>query len=144
VTSTSHRLLVLWIARLMSRDGLRVTCFDGPADQGGIFNELPAPFAARGQKPDVWAIDVSGGLAAAGEAKTSQDIGNVHTIAQFQAFARIPGANGQGYCPLYIAVPRSGVIQLDRVLSLAGLAGSKNIRRLHVPDVLLDANAYHS
>jgi hypothetical protein len=71
------------------------------------------------------------------EAKTALDVDNAHTRAQLRVlgFARMRG--GRAYCPLYLAIPRSRTYDLDRVLIDVGLVGTKHVRRIHVPDILL-------
>lgn len=135
--SAAHRALVLWIARHMSTDGLKVAAFDGPSDQGGVFNDLIRPFGLLGVKPDVWAIDKSGQLAALGEAKTAKDVCNAHTISQLRVFGHLKPVKGSDYCQLYVAVPHSATHELDRALVFAQLAGASHVRRLHIPDVML-------
>ncbi len=125
----------------MSADGLRVTDFDGPADQGGVFNDLAHPVALLGLKPDVWAIDRLGCIAAVGEAKTASDVFNAHTIAQLKLFGHLRHRKSSEFCRLYIAVPHSAAHALDRALASARLAGASHVRRLHIPDVMLKARS---
>ena len=139
--SVSHKALVLWIARKMEADGLRPIAFDGPADQAGILNGLPAPFAFGGLKPDIWATDAKGRLAAIGEAKTAGDVCNKHTVDQLTLFGRLRGSKSSKVCALYVAVPHSAVHQLDKALVLASLAGA-SVRRLHIPDALLQSSSH--
>jgi len=135
--SQAHRALVLWIARSMSADGLKVAAFDGPSDQGGVLNELSAPFGIAGVKPDVWGLDEEGQIAAVGEAKTARDVFNSHTIRQLKVFGHLKRRRFGGRLRLYLAVPRSATQALDRALVFAHLAGAPNVRRLHIPDAML-------
>lgn len=123
----------------MSADGLKVSAFDGPIDQGGVFNELARPFALLGLKPDIWAIDRSGRLAAVGEAKTAKDVCNSHTVAQLKLFGHLRQRKSAKFCRLYIAVPHSATRALDRVLVAARLAGAAHVRRMHIPNAMLQA-----
>jgi hypothetical protein len=135
--SQSHRSLVLWIARSMSADGFKVAGFDGGVEQGGMFNQLEHPTSIGPVRPDVWALGGAGSVVALGEAKTAGDVCNGHTIRQLRVFGHLRRARSSKCMPLYVAVPRSAALQLDRALALAGLAGAPNIRRLHIPDELL-------
>ena len=123
----------------MSADGFRVAAFDGPTDQGGVFNELTHPFPLLGLKPDVWAVDKSGRVVALGEAKTAKDVCNAHTIAQLNLFGHLRHHKSSTFCRFYIAVPHSATQALDRVLVFARLAGASHVRRLHIPDAMLHA-----
>jgi len=125
----------------MSVDGLRVTSYDGPTPQGGLWNSLPSPFTVAGVKPDLWAVDGNKSLVAVGEAKTAADVCNAHTAVQLAVFGRLAYRGTSRRCPLYIAVPHSAARSLDRVLAFTGLAGAPNIIRIHVPDVLLETRA---
>ncbi len=123
----------------MTADGLKIAGFDGPVDQGGVFNEMPHPFLLADLKPDVWATDRQGEFAAVGEAKTANDVCNAHTIAQLRLFGNLAKEQSANLCRLYIAVPHSAAHTLDRALIAARLAGAPHVRRLHVPDVLLQS-----
>jgi hypothetical protein len=125
----------------MCADGLKVAAFDGPSDQGGIFNELDEPIGVRGVKPDVWGLDERGELAAVGEAKTAQDIFNRHTIGQLKVFGHLRRRHSANCLTLYVAVPRSATLDLDRALVFAHLAGAPHVRRLHIPDVMLEGRS---
>lgn len=137
--SQAHQSLLLWGVRRMAADGFLIAGFDGHADQGGGLNELPAPVSVHGVRADAIGVHQANGMIAFAEAKTASDIDNAHTRKQLRVlgFARAQGSP----CHLYIAVPRSGAYALDRVLIDTGLIGSKHVRRLHVPDILLTTAA---
>jgi hypothetical protein len=135
--STEHQWLVLWLARMMERDGYRVTAYDGPTPQGGLRNAARRPRQIGHYRPDLLGVKAPTEMAI-GEAKSLDDIDTPHTRLQLAAFGGCksdlsrPGA-------LYIAIPRSGVWQLDRVLQTLHLVGASHIRRVHVPDCLITA-----
>jgi len=135
--SAAHRALVLWIARSMAADGLKVAAFDGPSEQGGVFNQLAQPAAIGSVKPDVLGLGESGEIAAIGEAKTARDVFNRHTIRQLKVFGHLRRRGSKEDVRLYVAVPRSATMELDKALVLANLAGATNVRRLHIPDIML-------
>jgi hypothetical protein len=140
VASAAHQWLLVWASRRMEADGFAVAGFDGRARQGGRWNAMPAPFALAGMRPDAWGLREDDALLAFAEAKTADDIDNAHTRKQLAAFARarIGAGDDCPRCPLYIAIPRSAVHLLDRVLARLGLTGASNIIRIHVPDILLE------
>jgi hypothetical protein len=121
----------------MTADGLKVAAFDGPSQQGGVFNELAQPAAIGAVKPDVLGLDEKGEIAAIGEAKTAADVFNRHTIRQLKIFGHLRRRRSRDRIRLYVAVPRSATMTLDKTLVFADLAGAENVRRLHVPDVML-------
>lgn len=138
--SAAHQWLLVWASRRMQADGFSVSGFDGRARQGGQWNALQVPFSIAGLRPDAWGIRERDALLAIAEAKTVGDIDNAHTRDQLSLFARARvGAVAESRrCPLYVAIPRSGVHLLDRVLAHLGLAGASHIIRIHVPDILLE------
>lgn len=140
MASAAHQWLLVWASRRMEADGFAVGGFDGQARQGGRWNAMPSPFALAGLRPDAWGVRREDALLAFAEAKTADDIDNAHTRRQLAAFARARlGAGDEARrCPLYIAIPRSAVHLLDRVLAATGLVGASNIIRIHVPDILLE------
>jgi len=121
----------------MSSDGLKVAAFDGPSQQGGLFNGLAEPVVIAGVKPDVLGLDETGEIAAIGEAKTASDVFNGHTIRQLKVFGHLRRPGSKGRIRLYVAVPRSATMDLDKTLVFANLGGARNVRRLHIPDVML-------
>jgi hypothetical protein len=137
VPSAAHQTLLLWAARKMARDGFRVSGYDGRSEQGGVWNALPAPPTLGGVRPDAWGYDPTETRLAFAEAKTGPDIDTEHTRAQLRAFVRLRSAASAKVCRLYLATPRSATYAVDRVLADVGLAGARDVVRLHVPDVLL-------
>lgn|SRR6185295_6564595 len=140
--SAAHQWLVLWVARKMVFDGFQLRGFEGPAPRGGRWNVLPGPFEIAGARPDVWGIRAGSGEVAVGEAKTSDDLARVHTLAQLQAFGRLIQRRRGAVCRLYLGVPRSAAGILDRVLERLGLAGAPHVFRLHVPDCFLSDDGH--
>lgn len=136
-----HQTLLLWLARRMTTDGFRIAGFDGTAVRGGRFNRMPAPFVLRGRRPDAWGANDDGSLIAFGEAKSAADIVSGRTISQLRVFGSVRMKTGAA-CPLYIAVSREAAPNLDGALRAAGLAGSRNVVRLHVPEVLLTESGH--
>lgn len=134
--SDAHQLLLLWGVRRMLADGFSIAGFDGGTNEALEFSHLPAPFELKGVRADAWGIDDSTGLIGFAEAKTARDINNKHTRKQLRILGR---ASMRGsLCPLYLAVPRACAYDLDRVLIDTGLIGARHVRRIHVPDVLLE------
>jgi hypothetical protein len=125
----------------MSADGFVLGGFEAYARQAGAWNALPPPFELQGARPDAWGIRPDDSLLAFAEAKTLKDIDTSHTRAQLRilGFARM--RRSKRYCPLYIAVPRSGASRLDRVLNEIGLLRAPHVIRLHVPSALLEEPA---
>ncbi|SRR5260370_1449005 len=137
--SNAHQLLLLWIARKMTTDGFVVAGCDGSMPQGGLWNSLPAPPELAGVRPDACGISPATGELAFGEAKTAKDIDTPHTRAQLRVFGRLVNRD-RGACRLYVAVPRSAVADLDRVLGQVGLLGARHVVRLHIPDCFVTEN----
>ena len=136
MAGTLHQTLLLWAARRMTADGFVVAGFDGAADRGGRFNGLPTPFVLRGRRPDAWGSGEDGSLMAFAEAKSAGDIVGNRTVDQLRTFGAVRMKNGLS-CPLYVAVPREAAPKLDWALRAAGLASTRNVIRLHVPEILL-------
>lgn len=139
MAGVAHQWLLVWASRRMQADGFTTSGFDGRARQGGLWNALPAPFPIAGLRPDAWGLRERDALLAIAEAKTAADINSAHTRQQLSMFGRVRVGSGSERrpCPLYVAIPRSGVRLLDRVLAQLGLAGASHIVRIHVPDILL-------
>ena len=134
--SASHQWLVTWIARKMVHDGFTVRGIDGSIPHGALWNDLASPFMIASGRPDIWGVHRDGSLAI-GEAKTVDDIDTRHTRLQFGVYTSL-FEEGLGRCRIYVAVPRSGVLLLDRVLATHASA-LRRVVRLHVPDCLLEA-----
>lgn len=122
----------------MIADGFRIAGFDGRIDQAGELNGLPAPIELRGVRPDACGVSAADGTVGFVEAKSANDIDNRHTRQQLRVLGFACMGDGEIRCPLYVAIPRSCAYALDRVLIDVGLIGSKHVRRIHVPDILLD------
>jgi hypothetical protein len=123
----------------MVYDGFRIGGYDGQSTQGGAWNALGRPPNFGGVRPDAWGFD--GVRVALAEAKTSSDIDTDHTRAQLMSFRRLRANSTGAACRLYLAIPRSAAPLLDRVLAELGLAGARDVVRLHVPDILLKGAA---
>lgn len=141
MASNTHQALLLWITRKMAADGYVVAGCDGFIQQGGICNALPQPPDISGVRPDALGFQPTTCEFAFGEAKSYQDIDTPHTRKQLRVFGKLRQRGGASVCRLYIAVPRSAVHLLDRVLSDVGLLGARNIVRLHIPDCLVTERA---
>jgi hypothetical protein len=135
--SEVHQSLLLWAAHKMLQDGFVLGGFEGPASRAGVFNALPPPFELGGHRPDAWGVDLTTGTIGFAEAKTFDDIDNDHTRSQLRIFGFTQVRATRAPCPLYIAIPRSAVYELDRVLIAVGLIRARHILRLHVPDSML-------
>ena len=139
-----HQWLLVWAARRMVKDGFVVAGFDGRAPRGAEWSSLPSPFTFNGVRADVWGGREYDRLIAFGEAKTFHDIDTAHTRRQLEVLGKTKMKRAKTHCPLYIAVPRSAVYELDRVLIDVGLLRAKNVVRLHIPDVLVEEASYGS
>lgn len=135
--SHAHQSLLLWGVRRMISDGFCIAGFDGRIDQAGELNRLPAPIELRGVRPDACGVSPAEGTLGFVEAKTGGDIDNQHTRQQLRVLGYARMRDRDTRCPLYIAIPRSCAYALDRVLIDVGLIGSRHVRRIHVPDILL-------
>lgn len=135
--SSAHQRLVLWLARKMVADGYSIAGYEGPTEQGGLWNLLPPPFGIAGVRPDVFAIRAGGTWMAFGEAKTAEDVFTEHTLRQLRVFGHLQDHRNGEHCALYIAVPRSAAWALDRALNSVGLLNANYLLRLHIPDCLL-------
>jgi len=120
----------------MTADGFFVAGCDGSIPQGGIWNSLPAPPEIAGVRPDAYGVAPTTGDLAFGEAKTVQDIDTSHTQTQLRVLGRLVDRDKR-VCRLYVAVPRSAAVVLDRVLGQVGLLGTRHVVRLHVPDCFI-------
>lgn len=140
--SLEHQWLLVWAARKLTYDGYVVRRFEGPAPHGGLLNHLELPFDYQGHRPDAWAIHMTSGQIAIGEAKSANDILSRHTLSQLRLFGRAQQRGTELRCPLYIAVPLSAAKALDEALTRTGLIGRSHIHRLHVPDCLLRAQLH--
>jgi hypothetical protein len=126
----------------MVRDGFTVLGFDGPSPYGGAWNPLPPPPTIGGFRPDVFAEHLYEPWLALGEAKTAADLANYHTLAQLRAFSLFCNTSSR-HSLLYVGVPRSAAPELDRILRRAGAPGNSIIRRIHIPDCLLEQDVNH-
>ena len=137
MASNLHQALLLWGARKMSGDGFQLTGFEGSADQGGQWNQLPPPFALFGIRADACGVRVGDGVIGFAEAKSEEDIDTLHTREQLRVLGFARMRDRKTRCPLYIAVPRTAAYALDHVLIDLGLIGAQHVRRLHVPSTFL-------
>lgn len=135
--SKTHQWLLLWVARKMAADGFQLGGYEGPTPQGGVWNALPIPFEIGGVRPDAWGVVPGTGELAVGEAKTATDLASAHTQKQLRALGNLFQRRQNTLCRLYIAVPRSATIALDRALTRAALIGEKRVVRLHIPDCMV-------
>lgn len=119
----------------MTADGYAVISKDG--DVPGIATTLPLPPILKHLRPDACGLDPTTGRFALGEAKTAADIMTPHTRSQLRVFANTIHKSDGARCRLYLAVPRSASVTLDRVLDTVGLLGAPQVVRLHIPDCLI-------
>jgi hypothetical protein len=135
--SNAHQWLVVWAIRKMTYDGFVPLAWDGalPHFPSAMLGRSPE---LRNLRPDAVGVDPQSEKAAFCEAKTWNDIETSHTRQQLKLFSSLSSIENSAPCRLYIAVPRSAAPALDRVLVQTGLAGNRNITRLHVPDSLLE------
>lgn len=142
--SSAHQWLLVWVARRMVKDGYLVSGFDGRAPRDEDLSFLPSPFVFRSVRADAWGQRPRDQMIAFGEAKTFNDVDTDHSRRQLEVLGKTRMSGSKAFCPLYIAVPRSVVYQLDRILIDVGLLRAKNVVRLHIPDVLLEEGAHGS
>ena len=126
----------------MTRDGLVLTGFDGPAPYAGTWNRLPPPFSIAGVRCDASGLAPETDEIAVGEAKTAGDLATKHTLRQLRVFGSLVDKRSGALCRLYIAVPQSAVYELDRALIASGLIGARHVIRLHIADVLLQESTH--
>ena len=142
--SSTHQWLLVWAARRMAKDGYVVSGFDGRAPRGDEWDALPRPFNIRGVRPDAWGQHADDQTIAFAEAKTFNDVDTAHTRQQLEILGKVRMKGPKTVCPIYIAVPRSAVYELDRVLIDVGLLRAGNLVRLHIPDVFLQEASHGS
>jgi hypothetical protein len=128
----------------MVKDGFVVSGFDGSAPRGEEWSSLPMPFTFHGVRADAWGQQRQDQTIAFGEAKTFHDIDTAHTRRQLEILGKTRMKGAKDWCLLYIAIPRSAVYELDRVLMDTRLLRAKNIVRLHIPDVLIEEASHGS
>jgi hypothetical protein len=134
--SKSHQWLVTWAIRKMAQDGFRPTAVDGTIPQDGARVPSWATPSTGQHKPDAVGYSASGDIALA-EAKTLEDVLGPHTVGQLKDFSIVCSPRTGRASKLYVCVPLSAVRELDKVLTRAGLLGSPQVVRVHVPDILL-------
>ena len=135
--SNTHQWLLLWVARKMTVDGFQLGGYEGPTPQGGVWNTLPIPFEIAGVRPDAWGVVPATGELAVGEAKTATDLASEHTQKQLRVLGNLLQRRQKTFCRLYLAVPRSAAMALDRALTRAALIGDNRVVRLHIPDCMV-------
>jgi hypothetical protein len=136
--SVTHQTLVMWALRKMQADGFIPVAYDGDLPQFDCQRRLQHPPIVSGVRPDAFAFSPSDGAFAFGEAKTVEDIESTHTKQQLLSYARMTHRLGAEGARLYLVVPRSASTALDRVLVQVGLSAAKQVRRMHVPDCLVE------
>lgn len=77
-----------------------------------------------------------------GEAKTYNDVDNLHTRHQLQVLGYVVDRHTRRLCHVYLAVPRSATSVLDRVLRDVGLLGAPHLIRLHIPDCFVESHPH--
>lgn len=134
--SPQHQALVLWGVRRMLSDGFCVTGVDGWVDRLGLPAGFSRPPMIQGVRPDASGWHASDEVEAFVEAKTEGDVDNVHTRKQLRELSSLRSSSGKP-CSLYLVIPRGAAYALDRVLIDLGLLRATNVRRIHVPSILL-------
>lgn len=143
--STAHQTLVMWAVRKMQADGFVPVACDGIVPQFDCQRLLHYPPNLRGLRPDAIAFSPQLSKFAFAEAKTEDDLGSEHTKLQLRRYAALIGENGLQTSCVYISIPRSASMALDRLLRDVGLLTAKQIRRLNIPDCLIaDWSAAHA
>jgi hypothetical protein len=137
-TSTAHQALVMWAIRKMQADGFVPIAYDGNVPQFDCKRRLHYPPNLGGLRPDVLAFSPIMGSFAFGEAKTEHDLNSDHTRSQFRRYAAITSESSFSGTALYVVAPRSAAMALDRLLCDVGLIAVRYVRRLHIPDCLIE------
>ena len=137
-TSTAHQTLVTWAIRKMQADGFIPMAYDGNVPQFDCERRLHYPPNLGGLRPDVLAFSPAMGTFAFGEAKTEDDLDSDHTRHQFRRYAAITSDSSLNRSAIYVATPRSAAMALDRLLRDVGLIAAQHVRRLHIPDCLIE------
>ena len=137
--SSVHQWLLLWIARRMIADGYSIGGYDGVSPQAGPLNKLPTPFVLGGHRPDIWGEDRDSGLIALGEAKTLVGLGATYVRRQLSVFCSARDRRTGRLCPVYLGVPESAARLLDTLLTELRLSNALHVRRLFIPDCLLES-----
>ena len=136
--STAHQTLVLWTIRKMLADGFVPMAYDGNVPQFDCERRLHYPPNLGGLRPDALAFSPVMGSFAFGEAKTENDLYSDHTRRQFRRYAAITSDSALSRSAIYVATPRSAAMALDRLLRDVGLVTARHVRRLHIPDCLIE------
>ena len=136
--STAHQTLVLWTIRKMLADGFVPMAYDGNVPQFDCERCLHYPPNLGSLRPDAVAFSPVMGSFAFGEAKTEDDLDSGHTRRQFRRYAAITSGSTLSSSAIYIATPRSAAMALDRLLWDVGLITARHVRRLHIPDCLIE------
>lgn len=137
--SRQHQTLLLWGIRAMQRDGYEMLAVDGYVERSGMPAGLERPPALAGIRPDAYGFNAVENVIGFVEAKTSGDIDNAHTRRQLRTLSQMQMRDASGPCPIYIAIPRAAAYGLDRVLIELGLLRARQVHRIHVPGVFLEA-----
>ena len=134
--SPQHQALILWGVRRMLSDGFCVTGVDGWVDRLGLPFGFPRPPMIQGVRPDASGWHASDDIEAFVEAKSERDVDNAHTRKQLRELASLRSHSGKP-STLSLAIPRGAAYALDKVLIDLGLLRAVNVRRVHVPAILL-------
>lgn len=136
--STVHQTLVMWAIRKMQADGFVPVACDGIVPQFDCERRLHPPPNLGGLRPDALAFSPLRSCFAFAEAKTEDDLHSDHTRRQLRRYAVVIANSCVRNSCLYISIPRSAAMALDRLLQDVGLLTAKQIRRLHIPDCLIE------
>lgn len=97
---------------------------------------MPRPPLIHGVRPDASGWRATDEVEAFVEAKSEGDVDNAHTRKQLRELTSLRSSGGEP-CTLYLVIPCSAAYALDRVLVDLGLLRAINVRRVHVPAILL-------
>lgn len=136
--STAHQTLVMWAIRKMQADGFVPMACDGNVPQFDDERRFHCPPNLGGLRPDAFAFSPLINSFAFAEAKTEDDIDSDHTRRQLRRYAAVISDSRLQGSRVYIAIPRSAAMALDRVLRNVGLVTARQVRRLHIPDCLIE------
>ena len=133
----AHKALVVWLCRRMASDGFHLLASDTQSRPCSSRDLRVSPLIG-GIRPDAIAMKGANALLAFGEAKTSGDISNQHTLKQLSRMLAFRDAHGRN-AHVYLAFPRSARPLALRTILKLGLRDAVRVRTIAIPDSLLRA-----
>jgi len=132
MATRQHDFIVSAISRKIKLNGFKIIYLDGRYQDIEI--EKPdIPPKILNHRPDI--VGVKNELFIIGEAKTKNDLCCQRSKQQFIDFYNITSANPENR--FIIGIPMSAIDSLAHLLNELGLAETKQIEILSIPDILL-------